>query len=237
MTWRISKSRPSTGSILPCLARSVRLTVYWSRFGVLPPPGRGRRRPARGALRRRARARRIPRTCRRRWSRNPCAAPPAESSASSRLTSCDHARRAPRSRAARGSCGRCESAPRRSRASRSSTPRRASSRACGLKAGVRALPVFSWSRLFVSSDDEPRSVDAVLLEDRTRDRRRCCRAASSDNARSRRRSAFATGRDPLPIRRALRAWSIQLGDEGAKIDGHGTQGSCCSLGYVLGARC
>ena len=37
MTWRISKSRPSTGSIFPCFARAVRLTVYWSRFGVLPP--------------------------------------------------------------------------------------------------------------------------------------------------------------------------------------------------------
>ena len=36
-TWRISKSRPSTGSILPVLAFSVRLTVNWSRLGVLPP--------------------------------------------------------------------------------------------------------------------------------------------------------------------------------------------------------
>src|SRR5205823_2998125 len=33
--WRISLSRPTTGSILPALARSVRLTVYWSSAGVL----------------------------------------------------------------------------------------------------------------------------------------------------------------------------------------------------------
>ena len=37
MIWRISKSRPSTGSILPLRAFSVRLTVNWSRLGVLPP--------------------------------------------------------------------------------------------------------------------------------------------------------------------------------------------------------
>ena len=36
-TWRISKSRPRTGSTLPLRAFSVRLTVNWSRFGVLPP--------------------------------------------------------------------------------------------------------------------------------------------------------------------------------------------------------
>src|ERR1022692_2687560 len=36
-TWRISRSRPSTGSIFPVFAFSVRLTVNWSRFGVLPP--------------------------------------------------------------------------------------------------------------------------------------------------------------------------------------------------------
>ena len=41
MTWRISASRPSTGSILPLLALPVRSTVYWSRLGVLPPPGFG----------------------------------------------------------------------------------------------------------------------------------------------------------------------------------------------------
>ena len=42
MTWRISGSRPITGSILPSLARCVRLIVNWSSAGVLPPPGRGR---------------------------------------------------------------------------------------------------------------------------------------------------------------------------------------------------
>ena len=41
MIWRISKSRPSTGSILPALALPVRSMVYWSRLGVLPPIGRG----------------------------------------------------------------------------------------------------------------------------------------------------------------------------------------------------
>ena len=34
MTWRISASRPITGSILPSRARCVRLVVYWSSAGV-----------------------------------------------------------------------------------------------------------------------------------------------------------------------------------------------------------
>src|ERR1039458_7015834 len=34
-TWRISKSRPNTGSSLPVLAFSVRFIVNWSMFGVL----------------------------------------------------------------------------------------------------------------------------------------------------------------------------------------------------------
>jgi len=39
--WRISASRPITGSILPSRARSVRLVVYWSSAGVLDRPAAG----------------------------------------------------------------------------------------------------------------------------------------------------------------------------------------------------
>ncbi|KAG1440795.1 hypothetical protein G6F57_018911 [Rhizopus arrhizus] len=39
--WRISASRPITGSILPSRARSVRLVVYWSSAGVWVSPGAG----------------------------------------------------------------------------------------------------------------------------------------------------------------------------------------------------
>ncbi|KAG0738959.1 hypothetical protein G6F24_017480 [Rhizopus arrhizus] len=38
ITWRISPSRPITGSIFPSRARWVRLVVNWSRAGVLDRP-------------------------------------------------------------------------------------------------------------------------------------------------------------------------------------------------------
>ena len=49
IAWRISASRPITGSILPSRARCVRLVVYVSSAGVFdgPAAGAGRRRPAR----------------------------------------------------------------------------------------------------------------------------------------------------------------------------------------------
>ena len=52
--WRTSASRPITGSTRPCLARSVRLIVYWSSAGVWlggpPRPAAGAPAAARSAV-------------------------------------------------------------------------------------------------------------------------------------------------------------------------------------------
>ena len=57
MTWRISESRPRTGSILPACARAVRSMVNWS---SAPPPAGRRRAAAIGRRRRRASAITVP---------------------------------------------------------------------------------------------------------------------------------------------------------------------------------
>ena len=147
MIWRISKSRPSTGSILPALALPVRSMVYWSRLGVLPPIGRG----APGA-------------------------PPAAAGAAATVSSCEPATTPAKSFRSVSSWIFCHSllTSRRMRARSSSSPSASTVkpvRICpalystepisqaslsiltsdGLKAGVRALPDLSLSRLRPSS--------------------------------------------------------------------------------------